>query len=83
MHAITLFLAKETANEGITVNAIAPGPIASNMTRHFSPTLKDLIPVRRLGLAAEVADAVTFLAGDQAAFITGEILDVNGGLCVD
>jgi 3-oxoacyl-[acyl-carrier protein] reductase len=83
VHALTLFLAKENANEGITVNAVAPGPIASNMTRNFPQTLKDLMPVGRMGEAADVADAVAFLAGDQASFITGEVLDVNGGLWVD
>jgi 3-oxoacyl-[acyl-carrier protein] reductase len=85
IHALTLFLAKETASQGITVNAVAPGPVASNirLTQVFPQVLKDLIPVGRLGRPEEVADAVAFLAGDQATFITGEVLDVNGGCWVD
>lgn len=85
VHALTMFLAKENADCGITVNAVAPGPIASNarITGIFPQSLKDLIPVGRLGRPEEVADAVAFLAGDQASFITGEVLDINGGLWVD
>jgi len=85
IHALTFFLAKETASQGITVNAVAPGPIASNirLTQVFPQVLKNLIPVGRLGRPEEVADAVAFLAGDQASFITGEILDINGGCWVD
>lgn len=85
IHALTLFLAKETASQGITVNAVAPGPVASNvrLTQVFPQSLKNLIPVGRLGRPEEVADAVAFLAGDQASFITGEILDINGGCWVD
>jgi NAD(P)-dependent dehydrogenase (short-subunit alcohol dehydrogenase family) len=83
VHAITFYLAKELAADGITVNAVAPGPIASPMTATFPPTLRALIPVGRLGEAAEVAAAVAFLASDEAAFITGEILDVNGGAWCD
>jgi len=85
VHAMTLYLAKETANEGITVNAVAPGPIASNvrLLHVFPQSLQEQIPVGRLGRPEEVADAVAFLAGDQAAFITGEVLDVNGGSWVD
>lgn len=83
VHAMTLFLAKELASFGINVNAVAPGPIASNMTRDFPETLKQLIPLQRMGTASEVATAVRFLASPDASFITGEILDVNGGLWVD
>lgn len=83
VHAMTLFLAKELAGHGINVNAIAPGPIASEMTREFPDTLKQLIPLQRMGSASDVAGAVRFLASDDASFITGEILDINGGLWVD
>ncbi len=83
IHALTSYLAKENAHLGITVNAVAPGPIATRMTRDFPQTLQNLIPVGRMGAAEEVADAVAFLAGDAAAFITGEVLDVNGGMWVD
>ena len=83
VNALTYFLAKENAAHGITVNAVAPGPIATHMTRNFPQALKDLIPVGRMGTADEVADAVAFLAGDMASFINGEVLDVNGGAWVD
>lgn len=84
IHALTLFLAKESAVDGITVNVVAPGPVASNpRLANFPQSLKDLIPVGRLGQPEDVADAVAFLAGDQAGFITGEILDVNGGVWMD
>jgi 3-oxoacyl-[acyl-carrier protein] reductase len=83
IHAVTSFLAKENAHHGITVNAVAPGPIASPMTRNFPSTLQSLIPVGRMGTPEEVADAVAFLAGDAAGFVTGEVLDVNGGSWVD
>ncbi|MVW77633.1 SDR family oxidoreductase [Bordetella sp. 02P26C-1] len=81
--ALTAYLAKETAAHGITVNSVAPGPIASAMTTSFPETLRALIPVGRLGMAEEVASAVLFLASPTSAFITGETLDVNGGLVVD
>jgi 3-oxoacyl-[acyl-carrier protein] reductase len=83
VHALTYFLAKENAHHGITVNAVAPGPIATHMTRDFPQTLKNLIPVGRMGLPEDVADAVAFLAGDSAGFITGEVMDVNGGAWTD
>ena len=83
VHALTSFLAKENAHHGITVNAVAPGPIATQMTRNFPQTLRNLIPVGRMGTPEEVADAIAFLAGDLAGFITGEVLDVNGGSWMD
>ncbi|MGE0797710.1 MAG: SDR family NAD(P)-dependent oxidoreductase [Lautropia sp.] len=83
IEALTFFLAKEVACDGITVNAVAPGPIASAMTTDLPATLRSLIPVGRMGRASEVADAVTFLAGEEAGFVTGEVLDVNGGLFTD
>jgi len=83
VHALTYFLAREVAANGITVNAVAPGPIASAMTTNFPAALQALIPVGRMGRAEEVAAAVAFLAGPSAGFITGEVLDVNGGMWAD
>jgi 3-oxoacyl-[acyl-carrier protein] reductase len=83
VHAVTLYLAKELAADNITVNCVAPGPIASAMTTNLPETFKTLMPVGRLGRAEEVADAVAYLAGEPASFVTGEILDVNGGAWID
>jgi 3-oxoacyl-[acyl-carrier protein] reductase len=83
VHAVTSFLARELAADGITVNAVAPGPVASAMTAAFPASLRALIPVGRLGRAEEVAAAIAFLAGPDAGFITGEILDINGGMWSD
>jgi 3-oxoacyl-[acyl-carrier protein] reductase len=83
VHIMTGFLAKELASSGVTVNAIAPGPVASAMTTSFPQTLRDLIPVGRMGQADEIACAVLFLAAPESGFITGETLDVNGGIWCD
>ena len=83
VHALTFFLARELAPSGITVNAIAPGPIASAMTTNLPQSLRALIPVGRLGRAEDVANAALFLAGEAASFVTAEILDVNGGMWAD
>ena len=82
-HALTFFLARELAHDGITVNAIAPGPIASAMTLEFPASLKSLIPMGRMGTPQDVAEAAVFLASEAAGFITGEVLDVNGGMFMD
>ena len=83
VHAMTMFLARELADAGITVNAVAPGPIASNMTANFPQRLRDLIPVGRMGTADDVAQTCLFLASESAGYITAEILDVNGGMWGD
>jgi NAD(P)-dependent dehydrogenase (short-subunit alcohol dehydrogenase family) len=83
VHIMTAFLAKELASANITVNAVAPGPVASAMTTNFPQALSDLIPMGRMGAADEIAAAVLFLAAPQSGFITGEILDVNGGIWCD
>lgn len=83
VHAMTLFLAKELAADGITVNAVAPGPIGTRMTTNLPDSIRLQIPAGRLGTPEEVADAVAYLAGDQAGWVTGEILDINGGIWID
>lgn len=83
VHAMTGFLAKELAAHGVTVNAVAPGPVATSMTTSFPAQLKALIPVGRMGSAADVVHAMLFLASREAGFITGEVLDVNGGMFCD
>lgn len=83
VHALTLSLAKEVAASGVTVNAVAPGPIVSPMTTAFPAALQAQIPVGRMGRADEVAAMVAFLCSDETGFITGEVLDVNGGLWPD
>ena len=83
VHSLTFYLAKELAGEGITVNCVAPGPVASAMTADLPEQLRALIPVGRMGRAEEVAEAIVFLASDTSGFITGEVLDINGGLWVD
>jgi 3-oxoacyl-[acyl-carrier protein] reductase len=83
VHALTFFLAKELAADNIAVNAVAPGPIASAMTTSFPDALKALIPAGRMGKAEEVARVVAFLASPETSFVTGEIIDVNGGMWMD
>lgn len=83
VHALTFFLAKELAADNIAVNAVAPGPIASAMTTAFPDALKALIPAGRMGRAEEVARVVAFLAAPETGFVTGEIVDVNGGMWMD
>ena len=81
---LTKSLALEVASRNITVNAVTPGLIDTDMTRAISAGAHDewaaRIPLQRLGTAADVAGAVAFLASDEASYITGHVLAVNGGM---
>ncbi|MBO4504290.1 MAG: 3-oxoacyl-ACP reductase FabG [Bacteroidales bacterium] len=77
----TKALAQEVAGRKITVNAVAPGFIATDMTQDLDEaTLKNMIPAKRFGTPEEVAALVGFLASDEAAYITGQAISINGGL---
>ena len=77
----TKALAQEVGRRGITVNAVAPGFIKTDMIEGLDEKeLRNMIPVKRFGLPEEVAHAVGFLASKDAAYITGEVLSINGGL---
>ena len=78
---LTRRFALELGQHGITVNAVAPGFIKTDMTEGLNEKdMKIMIPVKRFGLPEEVAHAVAFLASGEAAYITAEVLSVNGGL---
>ena len=77
----TKALAQETASRNVTVNAIAPGFIESDMTKDLpQDELKKLVPMNRFGRPEEVAALVGFLCSDEAGYITGEVININGGL---
>lgn len=77
----TKALAQEVAKRKVTVNAVAPGFITTDMTKELpEEELKKLVPAGRFGKPEEVADLVGFLASDAAAYITGEVVSINGGL---
>lgn len=79
--AATKALAQEVAKRKITVNAVAPGFIKSDMTAELDEKeLKRMIPVNRFGEAEEVADLVSFLVSRKASYITGEVININGGI---
>jgi 3-oxoacyl-[acyl-carrier protein] reductase len=84
MIGFTKSLAREIASRNITVNVVAPGFIDTDMTRALDEkqvqTLRDQIPLGRLGTSGDIAAAVAFLASDLGGYITGETLNVNGGL---
>jgi len=81
---LTKSLAREVAGRNITVNCVAPGYIKTAMTEALSEAVKkaflDMIPMKRMGTAEDVAQAVKFLLSEQAAYITGQVIHVNGGM---
>lgn len=81
---LTKSLAREVGSRNITVNAVAPGFVGTDMTHGLSEELKQKMiaetPLKRMGTPEEIACAVKFLVSDEAAFITGHVLDVNGGM---
>jgi 3-oxoacyl-[acyl-carrier protein] reductase len=82
LNAATKALSLEVATRGITVNAVAPGIIASGMGEPAfdAATIAALVPMKRAGTAAEVASLVGFLASQEAAYITGQVISINGGM---
>lgn len=89
VEGITKSVALEIAKSGIRVNAVAPGPTDTGMLTRFTGTsenkaaLASTVPMGRLGLAEEVADGIVFIASDEARFITGHVLNVDGGKTVN
>ena len=86
VEGITKSVALEVAKAGIRVNAVAPGPTDTGMLTRFTGTpenkaaLVTQVPLARLGLTEELADAIVFIASDEASFITGHVLNVDGGM---
>lgn len=82
LNAATKSLAREVASRGITVNAVAPGIIDTSMSEAAfdAAEITRLVPMKRAGTPAEVADLIGFLASPQAAYITGQIISINGGM---
>ena len=81
MIATTKAMSQEVAKRNITVNAVAPGFIISDMTSQLDEgELKKMVPANRFGKAEEVAYLVSFLVSDKAAYITGEVININGGI---
>ena len=79
--AATKALALEVAKRKVTVNAVAPGFVDTDMTKELDQnTLRETIPAGRFGTAQEVADLVSFLASEKASYITGQVVEINGGL---
>jgi NAD(P)-dependent dehydrogenase (short-subunit alcohol dehydrogenase family) len=89
VEGITKSVALEIADSGVRVNAVAPGPTDTGMLTRFTGTPENKaalvagVPMRRLGLSEELANAIVFVASDDASFITGHVLNVDGGLTVN
>jgi 3-oxoacyl-[acyl-carrier protein] reductase len=83
---LTKSVAQELAGRGVTVNAVAPGFIETDMTEKLPQEARDAyaarIPLGRLGSADEVAGVVAFLVSDAASYVTGEVIRIDGGLCM-
>ena len=82
LNAATKSLSQEVASRGITVNAVAPGIIETAMTGEAfdADAIRQMVPMKRAGKPEEVADLVGFLASEQAAYISGQIISINGGM---
>ena len=82
LHAASKSLALELASRGITVNAVAPGIIATEMSEGAfdADAIKNIVPMKRAGKPEEVADLVAFLASENAAYISGQVISINGGM---
>jgi NAD(P)-dependent dehydrogenase (short-subunit alcohol dehydrogenase family) len=89
VEGITKSVALEIVNSGIRVNAVAPGPVDTGMLTRFThtperkATLVTQVPMARLGLSEEQANAIVFIASDEASFITGHVLNVDGGMTIN
>ncbi len=87
MHGFTMALSQEGAAKGITVNTVSPGYVETPMTLSMRDDVREAIistiPMRRMGMPEEIADAVAFLAADETTYITGANLPVNGGLFIN
>jgi 3-oxoacyl-[acyl-carrier protein] reductase len=84
---MTKKMARELAPFGVTVNAVAPGQIETDMGTRLAPEelerVRDLIPVGRLGAPDDIAYAVLYLAANETGYVTGETLGINGGILMD
>jgi 3-oxoacyl-[acyl-carrier protein] reductase len=82
LNAATKSLCLEVASRGITVNAVAPGIIATGMAteRFDAATIANIVPMKRAGTADEVGALVAFLASEEAAYISGQVIAISGGL---
>lgn len=82
LNAATKSLSLEIASRGITVNAVAPGIVETSMSENAfdAKAIANIVPMKRAGTPAEVADLVSFLVSDQATYITGQIISINGGM---